>query len=117
MVFGKHNLEIFSNVMRVVVIYHKGQKQLKEIALHLKGTLVRPPTYYKATASPGSLVAVTNPFVFLFVQPDRKVVEEWTTHRGNLFFDNFWQTIHDKISLGVKTCIKMQYCTHWFFCF
>ena len=41
--FRQHMLEAIFQVMKVIVKYRKGQKPLKEIALHLKTTLATTP--------------------------------------------------------------------------
>ena len=41
----RHTFEAIFKVMRVAVNYRKGQNHLKEIVLHLKKTLARPPIY------------------------------------------------------------------------
>ena len=75
-------LEVIFQVMRVVVYYRKGQKQLKEIAPHLKSTLARPPIYDQtypevlSTASPGNPLGVTKPNShLLFAQSDKSIYE------------------------------------------
>ena len=44
-IFRRHTLEAFSQVMAVAVSLRKWQKQFEYVALHLKGTLERPPIY------------------------------------------------------------------------
>ena len=116
-VIRRHILQATSQVMRVVVNHRKGQKQLK-IAIHLKSTLARPPiynwTYPKklSTSSPSIPVVFTKPsLLLLFVQLDKKFLEESTKVEETYFFDNFWQQIPDKKSLAVETCIRTHCCT------
>ena len=84
-VIRRHILEAIFQVMRVVANYRKGQKQLKKIVLHLKITLARPPINDRAypemlpAASPGNPLAITKlSSLLLFVQPDKKFLEEST---------------------------------------
>ena len=83
--------------MRVVLNYREGQKQFKKIILHPKSTLARPPPHDRAqpeilsTASPGNPVSIMKPSsLLLFVQLDKKFLEEPTKVRGT-YFDNFRQ--------------------------
>ena len=110
---SRHTLDSIFQVLRVVLNYRKGQKQLKKLLLHPKSTSARPPIYDRAkpeklsTASPGNPMSITRPSSFvLCVQPDQKSF--WKSHQrlSNLFFDNFRQQIHDKSSLAVRSCIK-----------
>ena len=78
-VIRRHTLQAVFRLMRVVVTYSEGQKQLKEIALHLKSTLTRPPIYDWAypeklsTASPRNPASIMKPSsVWLFVKSNRK---------------------------------------------
>ena len=95
MVDRRHTLEAIFQVMRVAVNYRKRQKQIDIIiALYLKSTLSRPPIYDEAcpeklwTASPGNPVGLTKPsLILLFVQPDKKTLEESKSLRE----PNFWQ--------------------------
>ena len=95
-VIRSHTLEAILQVMRVAVNYRRGQKQSKKIALHLKSTLATPPIYDQAyleklaTASPSNPVGITKPsLLLLFLQLDKKSLEEASKSYGNLFFDNF----------------------------
>ena len=115
-VIGTHILEATSQVMRVVVNYRKGQKQLK-IAIHMKSTLARPPIYNRAypeklsTSSPSiSVVFMKTSLLLLLVEPDKKFLEELTKVKEAHLFDNFRQQIHDKSSLAVETCIQAHCC-------
>ena len=122
-VIRRHTVEAIFEVMGVVENYRKGQKQLKRLAQHLKSTLARPGNYDRAyfeklsNASPSNPVGVMKPdSLLLFVQPDRKSLEESTSLEETLF-DNFWQKIHEKSSLRLETCITTHCCTHCFVCF
>ena len=91
-IIGNHTIQAIPQVMRVVVNYRKGQKQLKKNVIHLKSTLARPPIYDRAypemlsTASPGNPVGITKPSSFLlFVQADKKFSEESTNVKETYF--------------------------------
>ena len=82
-VIRKHSLEAIFEVMRVVVNYRDGQKQMEKIALHIKSTLAPPLINDRAypellsTASPGNPVAIAKrSSLWLFVHPDKKFLEE-----------------------------------------
>ena len=107
-VIRRRTLKAIFQVMRVAVNYRKGQKQLKKIAVHLKTTLARPPSYDGAypeklsTAFLGNPVDVTKPSLLeLFVQQDKMSCEESTSLKETYFLTNFWQWNHEKSSLGV----------------
>ena len=71
----KQTFEAILSVMRVVVNYRKGQRQLKRMVLHLKSTsaIYNGACHEKLwTASPGNPVGVTDPSLILsFVQPEK----------------------------------------------
>ena len=82
-VIRRHTPEAIFQVMRIVVNYRKGQKQLKKIALHLESTLAGAPIYERAyldklsTVFLGNPVEITKPSsLLLFVQPDKMFLEQ-----------------------------------------
>ena len=110
---SRHPLEAIFQVMRVVVNYGKGQKQLKKIVLHPKSTLARPPIYDRAypemlsTAFPGNPVGITKPSsLLLFVQPDQRFLEESTRVKETYFLTILGNKPMRKIR-SVETCIKL----------
>ena len=100
----RHTLEAIFQVMRLVVNYRKGQKQLERNVLHLKSTLATPPIYNRAysemlsTAFPGNPVCTRKPSSLLFVQPDRKFLEESTKLEGTYVLTIFGNKSMRKIT-------------------
>ena len=85
-VITSHTIEAIFQVMTVAVNYHKGQKQLEIIALHLKSTSTRPnicaKEYLKklSNAFPGNQVGLMKPILpLMFIQQDKKSLEESTS--------------------------------------
>ena len=99
--------------MRVAVNYCKGQKQLKKIAVHLKSTLARPPSYDGAypeklsTAFLGNPVDVTKPSLLeLFVQQDKMSWEESTSLKETYFLTIFGNETMRKVRSESKRASK-----------
>ena len=116
--FIRHTLAVSSQVKRVAVVHPTGQEQLKTIALHLESFLTRPSICDRgypeklSTASAGKPVCVTKPSsLLLFVEHDKKPSEESTSLKETYFLTTFGNKSMNKISLGVKTCIKSHCCT------
>ena len=108
-VIRRHTFEAIFQVMRVVVNYGKGQKQLKKIVLLLKSTLVRLRIYDRAypemlsTTSPRNLVGIAKPSsLLLFVQPKNKFLEVSTKVTETYFLTNFGNKSMRKIRSQTK---------------
>ena len=85
---------------------------MKKTALHLKTTLARAPIYDRAhpeklwSASPGNPVgAPKHSLSLLFVQPDKKSLEESTSFERTYFL-TYSSNKHIKSSFRVETSIK-----------
>ena len=109
-VIGRPTLEVNLQIMRVVVNYRKGQKQLKKIPPHLTSTLARPPTNDRAcpeiisTASPDNPLGVTKPSsLLLFVQPEKSLERSETVEETS--FDNFWRKVRSESKLPSKPTV------------
>ena len=103
----RHTLEVIFQVMRLVVNYRKGRKQLKN-ALYLESSMDRPPIYNRLylekplTASPGNPVGATKSSShLLFVQP----VKKSTSLKEIYFWRLSEKQIYEKNSHGVEICL------------
>ena len=106
-VIRRQPLEATFLVMRVEISCREGQKQFKILALHLKRTFNRPTIYNGAypekmwIALPGNPMGVTKPsLIILFVQPDKKTLEESTSLQETLFLIFFGKKSRWKVHLA-----------------
>ena len=89
-------------------------KQLRKIVLHLKITLARPNIHDRALpemlspAFPCNPVGITKPSsILLFLQPDKKFMEEPTKFKGTYFLTTLGKKSKRKIRSHSKLASKL----------
>ena len=121
-IIRRHTLEAFSQVMRVAVNYRRGQKLLKKLLYieripwpdHISTT----ERTLKSSRKPHREIQSASRSPVYFHCLYNRIKSLWKTQQVlDLFFEQFWQQINEKSSLGVETCIKTHCCTHCLICF